>query len=113
MKLTWKRDPYSGWWAYGQDLGYQLLREDRIWLLNVRRVVETAGVRHTLGQDIIYELRVRFDTLPEAKAVVQNFEDDPRNDMHNAKMKYYDEIVKPKLDAIVAEYDAMIANRQS
>lgn len=110
MKLTWKRDRYSGHWAYGDTYGYQLLREGKTWLLNVREVLETAGVRHTLGQPIHYDLRQRFDTLAEAKTVLQFFEDDPRHDMYEAVREYHRTVTQPKIDAILAEYDARIAH---
>lgn len=112
MELTWKRDPHSGHWAYGDTYGYQLKRDGRRWLLQVRRVVVTVTVRHTLGSEVLHCWTTWFDTLPEAKAVVQLFEDGP-HDMLQAELTYHDTVVKPRLDAIVAEYDRMIANRNT
>lgn len=114
-KLSFTRDPNSGYWANGEYYGYQLRNDGTarkpVWLLQVRRVVETAGVRHQLGSEVLHCWTVRFDNLAEAKAVVQHFEDDPRHDMFAAQTKYWREVTLPRQQAITAEYDAMIARR--
>lgn len=111
MKLIWKRDKYSGHWAYGTDLGYQLSRDGKRWRLTVRRVAVTGGVRHTLGQETLHIFTEWFDTLAEAKTVLQFFEDAPSYDMHKAIMRYHAEVTQPRIDRIRAEYDALLQAR--
>lgn len=97
--LAWRRDPNSGWWAYGEAYGYQVARVADLvgivlgcepggqgWILRVREVAETAGVRHTLGREPIHFWTRRFDTLRAAKRAVEIFDADLEKDMHSALM---------------------------
>lgn len=91
-ELKFKRDKYSGWWAYGEHFGYQIRRDEasKQWQLIVREVLVTAGVRHTLGQPELFWLRTPyFETLALAKDTVQRFENDPKHDLHEARMAAY------------------------
>ena len=85
-ELRFRRDKGSGvYWAYGEEYGYSLTRDGREWRIDVREIRDTAGVRHTLGQPVLWWASGRLaETLALAKEIVGRFDADPAHDITDA-----------------------------
>lgn len=80
------------YWAYGERFGYSIQRDPEVrgqWRIDVREVIVTAGIRHTIGQPILYFFRARVETLALAKAAVAYFDADPDPEMWRATGRAY------------------------
>ncbi|AVP71337.1 hypothetical protein [Prescottella equi] len=79
--LTFRRNTEGIYRAELDGLRYDISRHGSSWVLRVRKLTETAGVTHALGQPVIDADRA--DRLGDCKAVAQEYHalaDDYRTD---------------------------------
>lgn len=73
MKLEY-RNQHGSRFAHDETREYLVRRSDRNgWVLKIRELIETAGVKHALGQPDIGT--VYADTMREAKQIAQEYHD--------------------------------------
>jgi hypothetical protein len=102
-----KRQSTGSYWGTGEHLQYRIMREGSQWLIDAFEVIETAGVKHSLGQPVLYFLRAREDKLARAKDAVRRYEADRSKSI----IEHLSAIYTEETDAIRAEYDAYMAAR--
>lgn len=119
--LTFKKQPVKGlgvYWGHSDDHAYRIMRDEKRkggyhWLLDARTLIETAGVKHSLGQPIIAQ--TLCDSFAEAKRVaakaVELLSRHPSWDVRQALTKGHTAVIDEDIAEIRAsrEYQRAIA----